>query len=142
MLDRRQVLTMGGLLGALVPGSEAGAEGVGNGVGQMSDRYAQDAVNAIKAIGAAIIAQQSFDAITPIRTRQLEFLRGQGKFPEFIDVSPDVWMGVYDWHVRFQQPLTVARDTVGRYTLTLGFTLLVLRPDVLPGFISVPYDNR
>ena len=146
MIDRRQVLTMGGLLGALVPGTEVAAEGAGNGVGsgagQMSDRYAQDAVTAIKAISTAIIAQQSFDAIAPIRLRQLDFLKGQGKFPDFIDVSTDVWMGVYDWHVRFQQPLMVSRDVQGRYSLIFGFTALMLRSDVLPGFVSTPYDNR
>jgi len=49
---------------------------------------------------------------------------------------------VYDWHVRLQQPLTMARDPQGRYTLTFGFTALVLRADVVPNFISTPYDNR
>jgi len=40
MIDRRQVLTMGGVLGALVPGDAPGdapAEGVASGIAQMSD---------------------------------------------------------------------------------------------------------
>jgi hypothetical protein len=138
MIDRRQLLTVGGLLGALAPAGDEAAYGAG----QMSDRYVPDLLTAMKNISTAITAQQSFDVILPVRTRQVDFLKAQGKFPDFIDVSVDVWMGIYDWHVRLQQPLTLGRDVAGRYTLVLGFTALVLRPDVAPGFISTPYDNR
>ena len=71
----------------------------------------------------------------------MEYLKANNKIPDFIDVSVDVWMSVYDWHVRLQQPLTLGRDSTGRYTLMLGFTALVLRPDVAPNFISAPYDK-
>jgi hypothetical protein len=141
MIDRRQLLTVGGLLGALVPtGKEAAyAEG------QMSDRAAADVVTALRNISSAVgtvAAQQSFDAILPLRSRQMDYLKANNKFPDFIDVSADVWMAAYDWHIRLQQPLTLGRDAAGRYTLLLGFTTLVLRPDTVPNFISVAYDNR
>ena len=141
MVDRRSILAMGGLLGALAPTGEA-AEGTGVAVGQMNDRAAQDLVNALKSIGTLIEKQQSFDAINPVRTRQFDYLKANNKFPDFIDISADVWVGVHDWHVRMQQPVAVNRDATGRYTMMLGFTTLVLRPDVAPGFISTPYDNR
>jgi hypothetical protein len=138
MIDRRQLLTVGGLLGALAPAGDETAYGAG----QMSDRYVPDLLSAIKNISNAISAQQSFDVIVPVRTRQVDFLKAQGKFPDFIDVSVDIWMSIYDWHVRLQQPLTFGRDSIGRHTMMLGFTALVLRPDVAPTFISAPYDNR
>jgi hypothetical protein len=141
MIDRRQLLTAGGLLGALAPAGE----GTAYGAGQMSERAAADVVTALQKISNAITlvaAQESFDAILPLRTRQVDYLKANGKFPDFIDVSVDVWMAVHDWHVRLQQPLTAGRDPAGRYTLMLGFTALVLRPDVAPNFISTPYDNR
>jgi len=141
MIDRRQLLTVGGLLGALVPAEET----VAYGAGQLSDRQASDVLSALKNISSAIgavAAQQSFDAILPLRARQMDYLKANGKFPDFIDVSADVWMSAYDWHVRLQQPLTLGRDASGRYTMLLGFTALVLRPDVAANFISVPYDNR
>jgi hypothetical protein len=141
MIDRRQLLTVGGLLGALAPAGETTASGVG----QMSERAAADVVTALQKISSAITtvaAQASFDSIVPLRTRQTDYLRANGKFPDFIDVSVDVWMAAYDWHVRFQQPLTVGRDVTGRYTLMLGFTALVLRPDAASTFVSAPYDNR
>ena len=49
---------------------------------------------------------------------------------------------VHDWHVRLQQQVVFGRDAVGRYTLMLGFTALVLRPEAVLSFISTPYDNR
>jgi hypothetical protein len=141
MIDRRQLLTVGGLLGALAPAGE----GTAYGAGQMSDRAAADVIGALQKISNAlgvVAAHESFDAILPLRNRQVDYLKANGKFPDFIDVSADVWMSAYDWHVRLQQPLALGRDSTGRYTLLLGYTALVLRPDVAANFISAPYDNR
>jgi hypothetical protein len=141
MIDRRQLLTVGGLLGAIAPAGE----GTAYGAGQMSDRAAADVIGALQKISSAlsaVAAHESFDAILPLRNRQVDYLKANGKFPDFIDVSADVWMSAYDWHVRLQQPLTLGRDSTGRYTLLLGYTALVLRPDVAANFISPPYDNR
>jgi hypothetical protein len=143
MIDRRQLLTAGGLLGALAPAGEGTATAFG--AGQMSDRQMGDVLAALTNISKAIetvAAHESFAAILPLRNRQVDYLKGNGKFPDFIDVSADVWMAAYDWHVRLLQPLTLGRDSTGRYTLMLGYTALVLRPDVAPNFISTPYDNR
>ena len=41
------------------------------------------------------------------------FLRQAGKYPDYIEVGTDVWHQVYDWHVRYQQPMTVARSRGG-----------------------------
>ena len=149
MIDRRQLLTVGGLLGALGPAAAADAAGIepaaAAGEAQTSDRSAAEIASAISGISKAIndiVSQQSFAPILPLRSRQVDYLRANAKFPDFIDVSPDIWMAVYDWHVRLQQPLTLGRDSTGRYTLMLGYTALVLRPDVAPNFISTPYDLR
>jgi hypothetical protein len=141
MIDRRGLLALGGMLGGLAARGE-GAEAVASGVGEMSDRTAQDIVNGLKAMTTAVYAAQSFDAVNPIRTRQNDYLKATNKFPDFIDVGMDVWTAVNDWHVRMQQPLVLGRDVAGRYTMLLGFTQLVLRPDVTPNFVSVPYDAR
>jgi hypothetical protein len=141
MIDRRELLTFAGVLGGLAAHPDnAEAAAVGN--GQLTERNAQDIVTALKNITSALNAAQSFDAIIPVRQRQVEYLKANTKFPDFIDVSADVWMAVYDWHVRMQQPIVLGRDPVGRYTMLLSFTQLVLRPDVTPNFISVPYDAR
>ena|SRR4051812_46425865 len=141
MIDRRELLTLGGMLGGLGAAGVNGDAAVA-GIGEMSDRSAQDIVTALKTITTAMYAAQSFDVINPIRTRQNDFLKATNKFPDYIDISVDVWTAVWDWHIRMQQPLVLGRDLAGHYTMVLGFTQLVLRPDVAPGFISTPYDNR
>ncbi len=142
MIDRRQLLAFGGLLGAMPP-VEPDANGEGTAVAQqIPERYVSDIANALGKIANTLEADHSTDPIAPIWNRQIDYLKSTNKFPDFIDVSPDIWTRVYFWHVRMQQPLVLARDAQGRYTLALGFTNLVLRPDVAPNFISTPYDAR
>ncbi|HUK36616.1 MAG TPA: hypothetical protein VLV86_22025, partial [Vicinamibacterales bacterium] len=70
MIDRRELLSLGGLLGGLASGEKV-ADGAAYGVAEMSDRSAQDIVNALKALSASVTAAQGFDAILPIRARQI-----------------------------------------------------------------------
>jgi hypothetical protein len=145
MIDRRQLLAAGGLLRAFGAEAAAAAPGEGAALGagqQLSAQNAQDIVNALKDIKTAISAGPSFTEIMAVRSKQMDFVKSQGKFPDFIDVGIDIWYAVHDWHIRVQQQLVFGRDTVGRYTMMLGFTALVLRPDAVATFISTPYDNR
>jgi len=141
MIDRRQLLTMTGVLGALVPGGHGDPDAPAAGQ-QLSPQAAQDIVNGLRDIKLAIAAGPSFTEILAVRAKQVEYLKAQGKFPDFIDVGSDIWYAVHDWHVRLQQQLVFGRDVAGRYTLMLGFTALVLRPEAVASFISTPYDNR
>ena len=61
---------------------------------------------------------------------------------DFIETGADIWQQVYDWHVRFQQPISLGRTPEGRYTILLLATTVVMRPDKAPGFIGLPFDNR
>ncbi len=141
---RRQALGMSGLLAVLAPvGAADRAADSGAAIGQqLTAQNAQDIVNALKDIRAAVTAGPSFAEIQAVRAKQLEFLKAQSKFPDFIDVGSDVWYAVHDWHIRLLQPLVFGRDLSGRYTLMLGFTALVLRPEAVATFISTPYDSR
>jgi hypothetical protein len=136
MIERRQLLTMSGLLGALAPNADSAAGQ------QLSPLATQDLVNALKDIRTTLATESSFAEIAPVRAKQLDYLKANGKFPDFIDVGSDVWYAVHDWHIRLEQTLVFGRDAVGRYTLMLGFTALVLRPEAVVTFISTPYDNR
>ena len=51
----------------------------------------------------------------------------------------DVWQQVYDWHVRYQQPLTLGRNAEGRYTIMLMATMVVMRVETTPGFRGDPF---
>jgi hypothetical protein len=138
MIDRRGLLTVGGLLGALAPAGE----GTAFAEGQLSERTTQDIVAALNSIKSTIAAQQTFAEVAQVRTRQMDFLKAQGKFPDFMEVGTDIWTAVYDWHVRFQQPMTLGRDGNGRYTIMLWFTTLIMRPEAAASLVGLPFDNR
>jgi hypothetical protein len=141
MIDRRELLTLGGVLGAIAPAATP-AEGVAA-AQQITERQGQDIVRALQDLNARVASSESFGEIAGVRAKQFEYLRGNGKFPDFIDVGETVWQGIYDWHVRMQQPITLSRDSGnGRYTMMFAFTAIVLRPDALPNFIGIPYDQR
>ena len=139
MIDRRQVLTLSGLLGSLMP---TGTPDEGVGTAQVADRQVQEIVSAINGLAGRVAQLQSFAEIAGVRKSQLDYIRANGKFPDFVDVGLDVWVGVYDWHVRMQQPLVLGRDPSGHYTIMLAFTTVVLHQDAVPNFISIPYDQR
>jgi hypothetical protein len=137
MIARRHLLgttLFGGLLGATVPPSGEAS--------QSSEPRVQEIIDGIRDIRKAIDNQQSNAEIVGLRQRQLDFLRASGKFPDFIEAGSDVWFGVYDWHVRHLQPMTLGRDATGRYTIMLMSTMVILRPDSSPAFVGNAYDNR
>ena len=62
--------------------------------------------------------------------------------PASISACVTVWDAVYDWSVRYQQPINILRRDDGRYTMTFMFTTLVLRPDQPDDYVSFGYDAR
>ena len=116
----------------------------GGGGGQTAaDRGALEEIGAaLRDLRRSFEAQQDFHEIASVRQRITEYLRQQMKFPDFLDLGTDVWYTVYDWQVRNVQPIAMARDPQGRYTLQFMATTLVLRPDLVPNYIGPPYDNR
>jgi hypothetical protein len=137
MVDRRTVLagTLVGGVSALVQSSEGMAA-------QASDRVVQELARAVEAMREDLRHQYEFWEIEPIRDQVRPFLRANGKFPDYVEVGIDTWYHVHDWHVRFQQPLTVGRTPEGRYTILLQGTNVILRTDMPPGFVGIPYDVR
>jgi len=63
------------------------------------------------------------------------------KYPDFIEIGLDVWDNVYDWHVAYQQALSVQRLADGRYGMAFMFTTLLLRSDLNPEFVGYPFDT-
>jgi hypothetical protein len=130
MLTRRDLLS-GAVIGSAAPSQPA----------QSSERSAQEIAQAINNLRSAITAPQPFPEISRVRTKQIEFLRGQGKLPDFIELGIDAWFAVYDWHVRHLQPIALGRDPSGRYTIALMTTTLIMRVDADQNFVGVPYDT-
>jgi hypothetical protein len=136
-MQRRNLVGRGMLAGAAVllgdPKPAASAQDTDSGA----------AARAIENLRASLERQL---AISPelerIREQQRVFLKANHKFPDFIEIGIDVWENVYDWHVRHQQPLVVARTAEGRYVMTVMFTTLILRPEQVSNYIGYGFDGR
>jgi hypothetical protein len=141
MIARRDLLggaMLGGWLGSRPAGAaEPGAPQSRDGVD------VSGIVDRLERLRQTIEAQAHFTSIEPVRDRQKEHLKLQGKLPDFIEVGVDVWFDVYDWHVRNLLTPTFGRDAAGRYTITLMETVLIMRPDFPQArYIGPPYDSR
>lgn len=144
MMSRRSVLgapAIGGLLASLAPAAaeaevtapqaEQAMEGVSRAVRELRDSLRED-----------LRRQSTFWELAPVRDATKNFLRAAGKFPDFLEVGTEIWHQVYDWHVRYQQPLNLGRNAEGRYTMILMGTTLVMRVEVQPNYVGIPFDNR
>jgi hypothetical protein len=139
MIARRDMLGttgLAGLFGAIAPGS-APADPQ-----QPSERAIADIADAVTELRKTIAKEREFPELTAIREPIRNYLRATSKYPDFIDVGTDVWQTIYDWHIRWHQPVSVARDANGRYIMSVMFTTVVLRPDTVPNYIGTPYDSK
>src|SRR5437773_7482109 len=121
MVHRRAVITgtvLGGALSALTESVEAaGPQSAQDRLVQ--DRLVEEIAKAVRSVRDEIERQYTFWEIAAVRDQLRTFLRANGKFPDFIEVGSDVWQQVYDWHVRFHQPIALGRTAEGRYTILL-----------------------
>src|SRR5262245_61696727 len=146
MVKRRDLLS-GGILGGILGGMAEDAEG-GQPPPQSQARQQtviedfSGVVVAINDLEKEIARQNSFIDIAPIREIQRNFLRTNSHMPNYIEVGAGHWFNLYDWHVRWQQPLNLTRDLLGRYTITYLGTAIVLRTEMPDQYLSAPYDER
>ena len=143
MMARRDLVTggvLGGLLGALATEEAAAAPATGQ--PQAAEQSMERIARAIADLRAEVRDQRAFLEIAPVREAQKRYLRANGKLPDYIDVGADVWFSVHDWHVRWQQPMAISRDPLGRLTIVLMQTLVILRTDSVGTFIGPPYDSQ
>jgi hypothetical protein len=78
--------------------------------------------------------------VTLVREQQRTWLRSTQKYPDFLEVGINVWESLHDWHIHFQQPVNMARMTDGRYAIVFMFTTVILRPELMPDYVGLPYD--
>jgi hypothetical protein len=139
MVARRQMLGTTGIAGiaaTMWPRPDAAD------APQSSEKALADVASEIDDLRKEIASQRNFPELGAVREQQRNFVRATGKYPDFIEVGVDVWQGIYDWHVRWHQPISLARDPNGRYTISLLVTTIVLRPDTVPNYIGAPYDSK
>jgi hypothetical protein len=147
MIARRDLVTgsvLGGMLGALGPPEASAANATSTATPmepQASEQSMERIARAIVDLRSEFRDHWAFPELAAIRELQKRHLRSIGKFPDYIEVGVDVWLGVHDWHIRWQHPMVISRDSSNRLTLALMQTLLILRSDAAAAFIGQPYDN-
>ena len=140
---QRRSLVNGGLaagMAALVAPAraEAGAGAAGGGDA--------DTTTAVHALQNTV--QRMFDVanreprtgLERIRRAQHDWLKSQQKYPDFLEVGLNVWDSLHDWHVRYQQPMSITRLDDGRYAMAFMFTTILLRSDMSADWIGFPFD--
>jgi len=136
-MNRRSIV-QGGLLGGVAalmsPQSASSSQRAGD------DTAIAKAVQDVRDVMQQ--ALQVSPELSRIREQQRTFLKANQKFPDFIEVGTSVWEGVYDWHVRHQQPLAMTRMGDGRYAMAVMFTTLILRPDQNETYVGFGFDAR
>ena len=141
MVARRRLLgggVLGGVLGVLAADR---AEPAVDAAAQRQSENMTEVTDAIDKLRQELRNERLFTEITAVREAQVRFLAANGKFPDFIEVGTDVWWALHDWHIRWQQPITLGRDAIGRYTILLMQTIVIMRPDMKDS-IGLPYDNK
>jgi hypothetical protein len=142
MVARRRLLgggVLAGVLGVLAaePADAAAAQ-------RQSEKQSEnmtEVTDAIDKLRQELRNERLFTELTAVREAQVRFLAANGKFPDFIEVGTDVWWALHDWHIRWHQPITLGRDAIGRYTILLMQTIVIMRPDMKDS-IGLPYDNK
>jgi hypothetical protein len=149
MISRRTVLNgtaLGSALAALTPTALAEAGGA-EALQANSDRVnvsidTSGIISSLNALRAEVTRQDTFWEIEPVRREIKTFLRQAGKYPDYIEVGTDIWHQVYDWHVRYQQPMSLARNAEGRYTILLYSTQVIMRTELAANYVGPASDNR
>jgi hypothetical protein len=143
MLTRRELIT-GGVTGSVVPlGHAASVEGVQS---RAEVDAMRDIANQISAVDETLSQGMLSNTVVfglagKVRGQMETFFRTTQKFPDFIDVGYNVFMDVYDWHIKNRQQLVVTRGPDGRYWLQFMFTTLIMRGEHDAGYIGIPYDK-
>lgn len=133
MMERRD-LVFGGLLTALPSAGDA----------ELAQRDDSEVARAISRLRETLELRLDapFAELREIRQQQRVFLKGNQKFPDFIEIGVNVWERLHDWHVRYQIAPNIVRRDDGRYTMTFMFTTLVLRPEMGDNYVGFAYDVR
>ena len=144
MLSRRELITAGVAGGLTTTPADAMAAAPAL---QEADREGQREIarsvgQVESALRSALLTNTlAHGVVGKLRGQMEQFFKSNTKFPDFIEIGIAVFMDVYDWHVKNQQQLLITRQTDGRYWMQFMFTSLILRPEVEPNYIGIPYDK-
>jgi hypothetical protein len=154
MVTRRDV-TMGAL-GALAAAAEGGTTGV-SATGAAAATAAAQSPELVSAQALRDISETMADIqrlmrdafigpsvangpLVEIRRQFATFLKANQKYPDYCEIGPGIFTDLYDWHVRYQQPLEISRVD-NRTAIRFRFSWMFLRPEQADLFVGIPFDR-
>jgi hypothetical protein len=143
MISRREVVTAG-VLGTLATTGTANAESASQDADVVQQlRAVQNEIANLRTSLERVLVGPSLStgSIGEIREKFIVHLRASGKFPDFLEVGMNLFMDVYDWHVRHQQQIQIVRVAEGRFAIQFMFTQLIARYEQDRNHIGVPFDK-
>jgi hypothetical protein len=142
MLTRRELIT-GGVAGSVVPIGHVESKETGQPAEvEVLRDIARQISDVDSTLTQAILSNAvTFGLASKVRGQMETFFRTTQKFPDFIEVGYNVFMDVYDWHIKNRQQLVVTRGPDGRYWLQFMFTTLIMRGEHDANYIGLPYDK-
>jgi hypothetical protein len=144
MLTRREVMT-GSLFGTIPGGGAASAAEQSKDDVEMARNLnsIKERLDDIKTVLDEGLNQPSTShgLVIPVRMALDQYFKTSGKFPDFMEIGRAVFMDVYDWHVKHQQPLQINRTTDNRVVIRFMFTQLIVRHEQDPVFVGPPFDR-
>jgi hypothetical protein len=146
MIGRREVVT-GGLLGSLAAGAGTAtaadtevqeAQALREGFKNLEDKLGE----LKSAVDQGLRGNSmSYGNVGQVRAVIEKYAKATGKFPDYCDIGLGVFYDVYDWHVRHQQQIQIARVNDQRIMIQFMFTQLLVRWENDLTYIGVPYDR-
>jgi hypothetical protein len=144
MVTRRELITAG-VAGSLTASPSAAASPAleAQDANREGQREIARQIGAVEDVlqRAYLTSSLAHGYVGKIRQYMDQFLRANSKFPDFFEIGSDVFMDLYDWHVKNRQQLTVSRTGDGRYAMQFMFSSMILRPEQDPKYIGYPYDK-
>jgi hypothetical protein len=144
MISRREVVTAG-VLGTLATSTAAEAAAQGSDAATVREGLNKivDSLDDIKtSLDALHTNSMNQGALGQIKIKLEIWVKATGKFPDYWDVGIGVFLEIYDWHVRQQQPIQISRIAEQRMAIQWIFTQYVLRWENDPTYIGPqPYDR-
>jgi hypothetical protein len=144
MLTRRDVMT-GSLFGTLATGASAAPDEQPRDAAEMEKGLTaiKDELERIREVldDGLVGPSLSHGRVGKVRGALEQYLKTNGRFPDYLEIGMTVFMDVYDWHVRYQQPLQLNRTTDNRIVIRFMLTQLIVRHEQDGNFVGPPYDR-
>ena len=142
MISRREMVTAG-VFGTLATANSTGAEQSAAETQVIKDGFknVEDAIDDLKSSTDQGLRGNSmnFGNVGNLKNTIYKYAKTSGKFPDYVDIGLDVFYDVYDWHIRHNQQIQLARVADQRVMILFMFTQCLLRWENDGNYVGTPY---